>query len=374
MRAIALIMTGTFAILAALAWAFQDDVGLWLINPSRSYEAYTPPPAPGYASDESWLARGDGDGPVDIFFIHNNIYRGDGRWNAPHDRDDQLPFLRDVLLPLEAGPFQALGPLWAPRYRQPTFYARFTQKQPGRASRDTAYRDVSAAFSLFLAERAPHRPYIVVGYGDGALLAARLLEQRIEPNVELKRRMAAAYAIEMPLSLGAFGDMACSRPGQPRCLVAFAPVDRRFTRYQERLRSRTLTLRADAGYVSTSDGPLLCAPPSIPAETEALTASSAAPIRTELWAKCEGGLLLFGPPEEGALRQARFFGRQWLPDRINHFYGALKLDAFDRSAAVLALLKDEQRQEEIDAATPPPFGPVEEIEAAPINTVPTDRQ
>jgi len=371
LRVLGLLLAGALAVVAAMSWVFQDEVGLWLINPNRSYEAFTPPPAPGYASDKAWLVRGEGDGPVDVFFIHNNVYRGDGRWNAPFDRADQLPFLKDVLLPLEAGPFANLGAMWAPRYRQPTFYARFTQKQPGRASRDTAYRDVSAAFSLFLAERDPDQPFIVVGYGDGALFAGRLLEKRISPNPDLMRRMAATYAIEMPLSVGAFGDWACSEPGQARCLVAFTPVDRRFTEYQDRLRNRTLTLRPQAGYVSTSETPLLCAPPSIPHETTAKVTSAADFIETELWARCEGGLLLFGPPDEGALRQARFFGRQWLPDRINHFYGALEYDAFDRAAAAVALLKQEKVQEEIDANTPPPFGPVEEIDVAPIRKVPT---
>ncbi|MEM1379240.1 MAG: DUF3089 domain-containing protein [Pseudomonadota bacterium] len=362
-RLIAILLVG-LSLVGALAWTFQDEIGLWVIDPNRSYEAYTPPPPPNYADPSAWLAREDApDAPADIFFIHNNVYRGDGQWNAPFDRDTQLPFLRDVLLPLEAGPFDPFGALWAPRYRQATFYARFTQKQPGVAARDTAYRDVAAAFEQFLAERDPEQPFFLVGYGDGALFVGRLLEKKIIGNEALEPYLAAAYALEMPLSETMFGDTACTRPDQARCLVAFTPVDTRFTEYQERLRAKTLTLRPMAGYQSTSATALLCNPPRLSETMVALEGKTWSTPPAGVAPQCEDGLLIVPTPEDRQLRQRRFFGQQWYPDHINLFFGVLQQDAGARLEAVIRNLSTE-------ANTAPPMMEAEDIEDAPINVVP----
>lgn len=364
-RSLVLLVSIGVALLASSAWVFQDTITRALINPKRSYEAYTPPPPPDYARADAWLARGDGAGPADIFFIHNNIYRGDGRWNAPHDRETQLAFLRDTLLPLEAGPFAAYGQLWAPRYRQPTFYARFTQKQPGAASRDTALADIERAFDAFLAERDPEKPFFLVGYGDGALFAGRLLESRIAREPALISRLAATYAIGMPLPEPMFANEACRTADDARCLIAFTPVDARFEAYQARLRERTLTLRPGAGYVSSSRVDLACIPPPLGRTITARRADPPESFEIELDGACTDGLFIFAPPEERRLRQMRFFGRHWLPDTINLFAGALADDAGRRLNALVRLLA-------IEANTAPPMMEAEDIGDAPIKTVPKE--
>ncbi|MEM9839283.1 MAG: DUF3089 domain-containing protein [Pseudomonadota bacterium] len=359
----ALVLAAGLAVMAGLSWVFQDAVGLALINPNRSYEAYTPPPAPEYADADTWLARGEGEGAADVFFIHNNVYRGDGQWNARYDRETQLPFLRDVLLPLEAGPFAANGRLWAPRYRQPTFYARFTQKQPGAASRDTAYRDVAMAFQAFLAEREPGKPFFLVGYGDGALLAGRLLEQKVVGDETLLEQLAGAYAVGMPLPAEMFAEFTCQGPEQPHCLVAFAPVDERFEPYRERLSEKTLTLRPRAGYASTSSVELLCRPPALGPKSKVALADGWQQVDLPIEGMCTDGLFVFKTPDDKRARQTRFFGRQWYPDDVNLFFGPL---AEDSSARLEALL----REMAVKANTAPPMMEAEEIEEAPIRVVP----
>lgn len=363
MGRLAVVLAVGLALIAGLSWVFQDAVGLALINPNRSYEAYTPPPAPDYDNADAWLARGGGDGAADIFFIHNNVYRGDGQWNARYDRETQLPFLRDVLLPLEAGPFAANGTLWAPRYRQPTFYARFTQKQPGAASRDTAYRDIAMAFQAFLAERDPAKPYFIVGYGDGALLAGRLFEQKIAPNEDLRGMLAAVYAVGMPLPRAMFADVACDGPAKRGCVVAFTPVDARFTPYQERLREKTLTLRPRAGYVSTSTVELLCNPPPLGPRSKVALADGWQQVELPIKGACKDGLFVFETPDDSRARQMRFFGRQWYPDEVNLFFGPLAEDASGRLETLL-------RELSIEANTAPPMMEAEDIEEAPIRVVP----
>lgn len=358
------VMLIALAGIGGLAWVFQDAIALALINPNRSYEAYTPPPAPDYGDADAWLSRGGGEALADVFYVHSNVYRGDGRWNAPYDRETQLPFIRNVLLQTEAGPFADYASVWAPRYRQPTFYARFTQKRPGAAARDTAYRDVVRAFETFLAERDPEKPFLVVGYGDGALFAGRLFIEKIAENPALRRQLAALYAIGMPLPARMFDGETCSAEDEPRCVIAFTPVDRRFTYYQEELRERTLTLAPNRGYVSTSMTGMLCNPPPLPSRMGAAQIGETERfVRVDIDPDCQDGLLIFEPPADPGLRQRRFFGQQWYPNDVNLFYEALSQDAGRR---LTGLLRDLAKEEN----TVPPMMPAEDIEDAPINKIP----
>lgn len=364
----------TLGVLAAGAWYYQDEVGLWVINPDRSYEAYTPPAPPDYDDPDTWLARGEGNGPADVFFIHANVYHGDGGWNAPYNRDTQLPWIKDVLLPLEAGPFAAQGRLWAPRYREPTLAARFTQKHPGEAARDTAYRDVEQAFLAFLRERDPQKPFIVAGYGDGALFAGKLWSERIGVNPVLRQKVIALYAIGMPLPAKMFDGDVCQGEEEARCLLAFTPIDARFEVHQARLRESTLTLGEDGGWVSSGSVGKLCAPPPfsdqvqaafVPAPEDDTAAPDVMQLPTRLDASCEGGLLIVTPPDDPRLRTFRFFGKQWRPDNINLFYEPLAKDVAARLTGGLRLMAKEAN------TAPPMMAPIE-VQPSEINKIPEE--
>ncbi|GGY42444.1 DUF3089 domain-containing protein [Parvularcula lutaonensis] len=364
MRLVLILMLGIFAALGALAWHYQDELTLAWINPDRSYEGYTPPPAPDYREDEAWFRRGGPqDGGAQVFVIHSNVYRGDGNWNAPYDRETQADFIEDVILVAEATPFEPLGPVWAPKYRQPTIFARFTQKHPGAASRATAYQDISAAFTQFLQEADPEAPVIVAGYGDGALFAGQLFLERIADDPDVIRRTAAVYAIGMPLPARLFEGQVCEGEEQPRCIVAFTPVDARFEGYQDRLRTRTLTLGPGGSYVSTSGVGKLCAPPPMGKELSAIDARSRRLIDVTLDAECVDGLFVFQPPEPQALRRRRLFGQQWFPDGVNLFAEPIAEDAARRVAGAYRIMAKEEN------AVPPLVAP-EEIVPSPINKVP----
>ncbi|MEE4211025.1 MAG: DUF3089 domain-containing protein [Parvularcula sp.] len=357
------------ALIGAAAWYYQDVIGLWLINPDRTYEAYTPPPAPDYEGDDAaWLARGEGDGFADVFYIHSNVYDGDGNWNAPFDRDSKISYLQQDLLPVEAGPFASQARLWAPRFRQPTLFARFTQKHPGVAARELAYQDIETAFGRFLEERESGRPFILAGYGDGALFAGRLFKTVIAERPELQKETAAVYAVGMPLPNDAFAADLCLSERESGCVVAFAPVDSRFTKDAEQLRTRTLTLGAEGdGWASTSGRDLVCLPPPVDGEVEAVRFEEGEEDRivTELAATCRGGLLMVAPPAERALRQTRFFGSQWRPSRFNLFYEPLRSDAQRRVDQTLIEIAR-------DAQIAPPMAAPEDVGEAEINVVPND--
>ena len=89
------------------------------MDPGVPYLTYTPPEPPDYAQGSSWAllpvakpARG-----ADIFFIHPTTYEG-RQWNGAIDAPEASALLSEVMLPNYAGPFDAVGRVFAPRYRQ----------------------------------------------------------------------------------------------------------------------------------------------------------------------------------------------------------------------------------------------------------------
>ncbi len=363
MRTILLSLLATLTCLILLAFSYQEQVTLAWINPDRSYEAYEPPPAPDYSKDESWFRRGDGQrSAANIFVIHSNVYRGDGGWNAPHDRPTQSAFLDSGVVEAEIEPFSAQGLVWVPRYRQPTLFARFTQKHPGSAARATAYDDILAAFERFLQDIPEDLPIIIAGYGDGALFAGKLWLERIAPDETLTRRVAVLYAVGMPLPARPFDSAVCQGADEPRCLLSFSPVDERFTEYRERLGTRTLTLDGRGGYVSTQGIGKLCSPPRLPDEVEASAPLAGGTIPWAHGARCEDGFLVHATPPT-PLRRGHFFGQEWFPTGVNLFAEALALDAHERVQGALRVMAQE-------AMTAPPMADPEEVREVETKQVP----
>lgn len=361
------ILLGLLALLSALillAFSFQEDVTLAWINPDRSYEAYTPPPAPNYAHDETWFRRRDGAmSAASIFVVHSNVYRGDGGWNAPFDRETQSDFIDSGIVESEIEPFRTQGLIWVPRYRQPTLFARFTQKHPGSAARATAYADVRAAFKRFLAEADETKPIIIAGYGDGALFVGKLWLEEIFPAEEIRRRTAAVYAVGIPLPARVFDEHVCQDAAQPRCVLSFSPIDERFTAYQERLRERTLTLDGEGGFVSTQGIGKLCVPPRLPDDVEAVAPLAGGPVRWTHNGRCEEGLFVYNTPEPKELRRGQLFGQEWYPTGVNLFAEGLALDAHARVAGAEQLIAQE------DMIAPPMVAP-EDVREVEVKKVP----
>ena len=82
------------------------------------------------------------------------------------------------MLPNYAAPFDAVGDLYAPRYRQASLYTKSTLWDDALEARQFAYGDVKAAFDTYLARYNHGRPFILVGVEQGGELGARLLPRR----------------------------------------------------------------------------------------------------------------------------------------------------------------------------------------------------
>lgn len=203
-----------------------------------AFEPLPPQPLAAYRRAELWLARPDKPGnpalwtprghapnahaPAAVFFVHPTSYLNRARWNAPLDdaeaNDRAVLFLR-----AQASAFNAVGGVWAPRYRQATFGAFLTTQDNASKALDLAYRDVATAFDAFLAQ-AGARPIILAGHSQGAFHLLRLLREKVAGK-PLARRVVAAYLVGWPVSRGvdlpALGLPECRTADQSGCVLSW---------------------------------------------------------------------------------------------------------------------------------------------------------
>lgn len=225
---------------AAIAYRlWGNEILRWAFVPSTRFEAQASTPAETYRAAGMWFARPDitpnpalwapggavttaGKGPA-VFFVHPTSYLSGKRWNAALD-DREANARAALFLRGEASAFNAVGDVWAPRYRQATFGAFLTREADSARALTLAYRDVDAAFTAFLAQIGPDRPIILAGHSQGALHLTHLLKNRIA-RTPLARRIVAAYIVGWPVSrttdLAAMGLAECTRAEQAHCLLSW---------------------------------------------------------------------------------------------------------------------------------------------------------
>lgn len=218
---------------------FGAELLRFTMIPSTAFEGGPPTPASAYADKRLWIARPDianspaswmpnglkreGEMKASVFFIHPTSYLKASRWNAPVD-DSESQRRAKLFVQSQASVFNSIGDVWAPKYRQATFGAFLTTRSEAQKALDFAYRDVAAAFDLFLREAPKDRPIILAGHSQGSLHLMRLLAERVAGKPEAKR-IAAAYVIGWPVSVPAdlpsLGLPACERREQSACVVSW---------------------------------------------------------------------------------------------------------------------------------------------------------
>ena len=225
---------------AAFGWnLFQDQLMRAAFVPSTPFAPPAEPGAPDYASPAAWVARpGMRNDPsrwtpagvpavarpaAAVFYVPPTTYLSRSRWNAPLDDAEANDRLR-LFTSSQASAFNAVGSVWAPRYRQATIGAFLTSEADAGKALDFAYRDVERAFAAFLAAAPANRPIILAGHSQGALHLTRLLAEHVAGR-PVAQRIVAVYAIGWPISieadLPALGLPACRRAGQARCLISW---------------------------------------------------------------------------------------------------------------------------------------------------------
>jgi hypothetical protein len=347
------------AFLATCAFVWRDDILRTWLDPKQPFQTYQPPPAPDYRKPSAWALIPDhpeawsaSDPPADVFFIHPTTFDGGRDWNGPVEDRASARTLAEVMLPNYAGPFQRVGRVFAPRYRQASLYAMMANKEDAQESRRFAYGDVRRAFDAFLAFNSG-RPIIIVGVEQGGALGARLLDDVFAHDSKLSSRLVAAYLIDtiVPASRYAAGSPipACGAAGQAHCVLAWAQADDEADAAQ--LMKRALVWSSTGELDNLRGGAPLCVNPMLGAVSDAL-----APIRLNLgatsatgleWgvhpafsphqvsAECVGGFLRVSKPISQSLHRTGGWTDRLKAPPYNLFYADEEADAKARVATLI---------------------------------------
>ena len=225
---------GAFAL-----YQFGDRVLVRMATPQGHYQEPPKDSGPDYSSEASWLAKpGMTDNPsawvpegviataisepAVTFYVHPTTYLERDRWNAPLDAAGEPANRARRFVETQAGAFNNISEIWAPKYRQAAYGAFLLNNEDAQKAVDLAYRDVLAAFDAFLAAQSSGKPIILSGHSQGSLLLLRVLKDRKD---RLNGRLVAAYVIGWPVGevadLPATGLGACSAPDQPGCVLSW---------------------------------------------------------------------------------------------------------------------------------------------------------
>jgi len=228
-------------LLAYRIWGMQMIRAVMV--PREAFAPIAPLPANAYDDPKMWIARPDirQDNPAlwtpegvknapsaqkaAIFFIHPTSYittLGDAHWNMRLDDQESLSTARRFVKN-QASAFNAVGSIWAPRYRQANYGAFLTDKPAGDQALAAAYRDVAQAFAAFL-KANPQGPLILAAHSQGSRHLLQLLKDEVADK-PVSARIAAVYAVGWPISveadLPALGLPACARRDQSHCIVSW---------------------------------------------------------------------------------------------------------------------------------------------------------
>ena len=190
------------------------------IRPGKKFEKLPDPSPPDYHLLDHWAAHPQKrskalmvpngspsqqpEQPLaDVFFIHPTSFFGKHHWNAPLDHEVANEMIDQLVMPGQASVFNGACRIFAPRYRQATFYVFVRGASNAKKALDFAYRDVEAAFDHYLTHHNQGRPFFIASHSQGTLHAIRLLETRIDLS-PLRHQMIAAYTIGFQFPLDKF--------------------------------------------------------------------------------------------------------------------------------------------------------------------------
>ncbi len=149
-----------------------------------------------YSSEENWAYQGIGEEKdVDLFLLCPTVDTKDEFNMSLEDEKTKGNFLG--ALNMERGIYEDSARLYAPYYRQAAMKVYSLEEAEREPYLETAYADVSAAFSYYIENDNDGRPIILAGFSQGADMCYRLLQEYFGDE-ELYKRLVAVYAIGWP--------------------------------------------------------------------------------------------------------------------------------------------------------------------------------
>lgn len=224
-----------------------EKVGHWVgfakqVRPSKDFNENRLPSPPNYSSRQSWASHPEvknkssfvplgiektkkEDLKADVFFIHPTTFFGNKSWNASLSHPVASKIVDEVIMPGQASVFNSCCRIFAPRYRQATFYSFLEGGKNAQRALDVAYSDVARAFDFFINHLNDGRPFFIASHSQGTVHAIRLLEDKID-KTDLVKRMVAAYTIGFEFPKIKFEkDLKNIKPSQSatdtQCVIAY---------------------------------------------------------------------------------------------------------------------------------------------------------
>lgn len=225
-----------FILIASISWNCS-------VKPSQSFLHSIVPIKPDYSNPAHWAAlpekkdsadvvpdislhNAQSDALIDVFYLHPTTYtgtKGQKDWNAP---------INNLLLNIktdkgairnQAGIFNEVGRVFAPRYRQAHLEAYFEKKNKADAKKAfmLAYTDVKAAFEYYLENYNNGRPIILASHSQGTTHSIQLIKDFFD-NKPLKDQLVVAYLVGMPVARDTFNTInVCESPEEIGCFCTW---------------------------------------------------------------------------------------------------------------------------------------------------------
>jgi hypothetical protein len=236
----------------------MDDEKLYdllkYIKPINSFDNTEHPSAPDYSNLDNWAAYPDKDAQqfyvpssnysvikknneVDVFYIHPTGFF-EKTWNSFMEKDRAAYERTEMMLGNQVSAFNDSCNIYAPEYRQATYYSYFAKDSDGMKAHDLAFEDVLSSFNYFIENFNNNKPFIIMSHSQGALHAHRLISKYIQ-GTSLQKRMICAYAIGYIIPEQYYDDLfplipRSTSPTDTNCLISWSTVTEGFKRQRER--------------------------------------------------------------------------------------------------------------------------------------------
>ena len=166
----------------------------WAAHPKKSSKALLTPPGETVAIDPK----------VDVFYVHPTTYFGKHSWNQSADHQPSNALVEEMIMGAQASVFNGSCRIYAPKYRQATFYVFLAADENSEKGLNLAYTDVKRAFEYYLKNENNGRPFILASHSQGSAHLPRLLADIVDPSEELTKKMVAAYSIGFQFPIDKF--------------------------------------------------------------------------------------------------------------------------------------------------------------------------
>ena len=353
---------------ALIAFASRDNLIRYTLNPNRGFGEGAQATAPDYAHRSTWAVLTEkATQPVDVFFIYPTIYFSGEFWNAPISNPAVRERLARVIKPLYAEPFAANANLFMPIYRQAAPYSFMTGNEDGRDARELAFTDVAQAFKTFLKTHNQNRPFIIAGYGQGALYGFRLVAELAPAD---RRRLVAAYLLEVAIPADVVAKMTpatklCETSEQIGCQVIWHSTTQHSR--GDLPRENALVWRPEGDLEATRGRELACVNPLTwtvsgragsadmnvgAAELSDFTPNGTVVTHAITSADCWNGLLFTDVTHNPIFFWVGPRYRELFPSKVNPFYGDIKENVARRIESFMA--QASLPEPEQDPTAPPP--------------------